>query len=289
MQTITQIPELPKRAKDGHKGLFGKVCIIGGSIGMTGAPALAGKAALRSGAGLVRIATPKDALLIVASLDPCYTTISLPQDNSGQISSDASPILIDLTADNDAIAFGPGTGTNKGVRDALNTVISQTDKTVVIDADGLNCLAKSPEWIDRKQAPIVLTPHPGEMKKLWASLLREPLPADRTTQAVTLAKKTKSTIVLKGHETVVTDSQKIYINTTGNPGMATGGSGDVLTGIIIALLGQELDSFDASVLGVYIHGLAGDLAAEQKGQISLTATDIIDFLGRAFMEHAQSR
>ena len=143
MQTITQIPELPKRAKDSHKGLFGKICIVGGSIGMTGAPALAGKAALRSGAGLVRIATPKDALPIVASLDPCYTTISLPQDDFGQMSSEASPILIDLTADNDVIAFGPGTGTNKGARDVLNTVISQTDKPVVIDADGLNCLAKA--------------------------------------------------------------------------------------------------------------------------------------------------
>jgi hydroxyethylthiazole kinase-like uncharacterized protein yjeF len=288
MQTITQIPELPKRAKDGHKGLFGKVCIVGGSIGMTGAPALAGKAALRSGAGLVRIATPKDALPTVASLDPCYTTIPLPQDDSGQISSEASPILIDLTADNDVIAFGPGTGTNKGVRDVLNTVISQTDKTVVIDADGLNCLAKSPEWVSKKHTSVVLTPHPGEMKKLWTSLLREPMPADRTAQAATLAEKTKSTIVLKGHETVVTDSQKIYINITGNPGMATAGSGDVLTGIITALVGQGLDDFDASVLGVYIHGLAGDMATKQKGQISLTATDIIDFLCQAFMEQAKS-
>ncbi|MBN1456739.1 MAG: NAD(P)H-hydrate dehydratase [Sedimentisphaerales bacterium] len=287
MQTITQIPELPKRAKDGHKGLFGKVCVVGGSIGMTGAPALAGKAALRSGAGLVRIAIPKDALPIVASLDPCYTTIPLPQDDSGQISSGASPILIDLAADNDVLAFGPGTGTNKGVRDVLNTVISQPNKTVVIDADGLNCLAKSPEWVSRKQASVILTPHPGEMKKLWTSLLREPLPTDRTAQAVILAEKTKSTVVLKGHETVVTDSQKIYINTTGNPGMATAGSGDVLTGIISALIGQGLDNFDASVLGVYIHGLAGNLAAEQKGQVSLIAIDIIDLLCQAFMKHAE--
>ena len=288
MQRKQHVPKLPSRAKDAHKGTFGKVCIIGGSVGMTGAVALAGKAALRSGAGLVKIATPESVLPVVASMEPCYMTVPLGEDGGGQISSEAVSALIDVISISDVVAFGPGTGTGKGVRDSLLAVLSQMDGTVVVDADGLNCLAKTPQWIGRKRAPAILTPHPGEMKRLWASQIREPLPTDRIEQAVTLAAKTFSTVVLKGHETVVADKDKVYVNTTGNPGMATGGTGDVLTGIITAMIGQGLNDFDAAVLGVYVHGTAGDIAAKKIGEISLIASDIIDCLGEAFIKHSKS-
>lgn len=133
------------------------------------------------------------------------------------------------------------------------------------------------------KAKLVITPHPGEMRRLWSGLFRQELPAEREEQAVKMAKDSGAVVVLKGAGTVVADSQRVYVNTTGNPGMATGGTGDVLTGIIAAMMGQGLGEFDAAVLGVYIHGLAGDIAAEKVGQISLIATDIIDSLGDAFI------
>ena len=153
---------------------------------------------------------------------------------------------------------------------------------LVIDADGLNNLAALPDWPGICKANLILTPHPGEMKRLWTGLLRKPMPSDREAIAVEFADAAKAVVVLKGHGTVVADAEKVYVNTTGNPGMATAGCGDVLTGVITALCGQGLDNFDASVLAVYIHGLAGDLAAKDKGQISLMATDILDYLPQAF-------
>jgi ADP-dependent NAD(P)H-hydrate dehydratase len=146
----------------------------------------------------------------------------------------------------------------------------------------LNNLSKIKDWPDKLRAEVILTPHPGEMKKLWDGLFRES-PPDRQNQAVELARRTKTVVVLKGAGTVVSDGKRVYVNTTGNAGMATAGAGDVLTGIITALWGQRLSGFDAAVLGVYIHGLAGDIAAEKTGQVSLIATDIIEKLGEAFM------
>jgi NAD(P)H-hydrate epimerase len=282
METITDIPKLPPRPVDAHKGTFGKVLIIGGHPGMSGAPAIAGQAALRSGAGLVRVATPKTILPIVAGIEPCYTTIPLPEDNNGIISSKTIATILAAAAQNDVVAFGPGIGIGRGVRDVLTNLIAQPDLKLIIDADGLNNLAKITNWPDTAKASITLTPHPGEMKRLWQGLIRQPLPEDRTAQATTLAQKTNTTIVLKGASTVVTDARKLYINTTGNPGMATAGSGDVLTGIIAALAAQKMNNFDAAVSAVYTHGLAGDIAAESKGQISLIATDIIEALPQAF-------
>jgi NAD(P)H-hydrate epimerase len=285
MQTITEIPRLKPRNKDAHKGTFGRVCIVGGSITMSGAPALAGCAALRSGAGLVRVAIPKSVLPIVAAIEPCYTTVALPEDENGCISADASAIVLDQAEQNDVLAFGPGVSQGRGVRQVLNLLIAQADLRLIIDADGLNCLAKNPDWVAKKPASVILTPHPGEMKRLLHSLFRRDPPSDRVEQAQTLAEKTGCTIVLKGAGTVVTDGSKVYVNTTGNPGMATAGAGDVLTGTIAAVAGQGLDNFDAAVLGVYIHGLAGDIAAERLGQVSLTAKDIIKYLSDAFIQY----
>jgi len=260
------------------------VCIVGGSVGMSGAAAIAGGAALRAGAGLVMVAVPKSVLPIVAAIEPCYTTVGLAEDKNGCISTKAVGTVLELSEQNDVMAFGPGVATARGPKDVLNTLIAQKGLRVVIDADGLNCLAKTGGWVERKKASIILTPHPGEMARLWKSLFREDMPSARTDQAKSLAERTGCSVVLKGAASVVCDGQKIYVNTTGNAGMATAGSGDVLTGVITALAGQGLDDFEAAVLGVYVHGRAGDIAAEQKGQTSLTATDIIESLSDAFME-----
>jgi len=285
MQIIKNIPKLKPRAIDAHKGDFGKVCIIGGSFGMSGAAALAGRAALRAGAGLVRVAVPKSVLPIVASIEPSFTTISLPEDSTGRISAKAINTILDAVSENDCLAFGPGIGTSGALRTVLENLIKQENLKLVIDADGLNNLSGIKDWPNKLKAKLILTPHPGEMKRLWAPLFREQMPHDRQKQAGQLAQHTKTVVALKGAGTVVTDGQKVYINKTGNPGMATAGSGDVLTGVITALIGQGLTNFDAAVLGVYIHGLAGDIAAKTTGQVSLMTTDIIDSLPKAFSEN----
>jgi ADP-dependent NAD(P)H-hydrate dehydratase len=286
MKIVEYIPKLKPRDPDAHKGDFGKICIIAGSLGFSGAAALAGKASLRSGAGLVRVAVPKSILPVIASIEPSYTTIPLDEDAAGRISKKALNKILNILPENDCLAIGCGIGISSDLSSILLALIGQENLKMVIDADGLNNLASISNWHKSAKADIILTPHPGEMKRLWPSVLREPLPPDRTSQAVQLAQKTKTIVVLKGAGTIVTDGQSLYINKTGNPGMATAGSGDVLTGCIAALLGQQLSLLDAAILGVYIHGLAGDIAAQRIGQVSLIATDIIDALGQAFMKHS---
>jgi NAD(P)H-hydrate epimerase len=274
------------RPADSHKGLFGRVLVVGGSVGFGGAAAMCARSALRSGAGLVRVAVPTSILPIVASLDPCYTTAALAEDGNGQIDAQAAASVLSLATENDVTAFGPGAGTGQGVFETLAMLLRQSDLKLVVDADGLNVLAASGGaggWLDRKKAQVVLTPHPGEMQRLWKSVFREPVPEDREKTAAAFAQKTNTVLVLKGHRTIVTDGQRTYVNTTGNPGMATGGSGDVLTGVIAALVGQRMSLFDASVLGVHVHGLAGDAAAAKFGQVSMIATDIIDMLPTAWV------
>ncbi len=284
MKIIESISKLKPRKHDAHKGDFGKVCIIAGSVGMSGAAALAGRAALRCGAGLVRIATPKSVLPIVASIEPSFTTIALPENYMGQISAKAVNIILDAVNDNDVLAFGPGVGVSGGLQSVLQSLLEQDGLRLIIDADGLNNLAKMKDWPVKLKAGLILTPHPGEMRRLWSGVFREEPPSDRQEQATQLARQTKTVVALKGAGTVVTDGGKVYVNQTGNPGMATAGSGDVLTGAIVALAGQGLNNFDAAVLGVYLHGLAGDIAAEKVGQVSLMTTDIIDSLPDAFLK-----
>jgi NAD(P)H-hydrate epimerase len=283
MEIIERIPRLEPRRVDAHKGDFGKVCIVAGSVGMSGAAALAGRSALRAGAGLVRVAVPRSILAVVASVEPCFTTIPLAEDSVGRISAKAIGAILDAAGDNEAVAFGPGVGVSGGLRSVLEALLGQGGLRMVIDADGLNNLTGIKNWPGRLKARLILTPHPGEMKRLWSSLFRESLPGDRQEQAVELAGRTSAVVVLKGAGTVVTDGERVHINKTGNPGMATAGSGDVLTGVITALAGQGLSNFEAAVLGVYIHGLAGDIAAGKRGQISLITTDIIDCLADAFL------
>ena len=282
MERIEIVPKLEPRAADAHKGIFGKVCIIAGSLGMSGAAALVGRSALRSGAGLVRVATPKSVLPIVASIEPSFTTIPLPEDNQGRVSAKAINTILEAMNNNDVLAIGPGLGTSRELRSVLAVLLEQDNLKLVVDADGLNNLSAMGDWTEKLKAKLILTPHPGEMKRLWSGLFREPMPEDREDVAAKMAAKTHSVIVLKGAGTVVTDNEKIYINHTGNPGMATAGSGDILTGIITALYGQGMSGFNAAVLGVYVHGLAGDIASEKLGQVSMMTTDIIDNLPDAF-------
>ena len=283
MRTIRTIPQLKRRAKNAHKGTFGRVCIVAASGGMSGAAALAGRAALRAGAGLVRVAVPKSVLPIVASIEPSFTTIALAEDSAGRISTKAINTILDAVGENDCLAFGPGVSTSSALRLVLQALLRQEHLRLLIDADGLNNLASIKNWPARTKASLLLTPHPGEMKRLWSSLFRKAVPSDRKQQAGHLAQQTDTVVVLKGAGTVVTDGRKVYTNKTGNPGMATAGSGDVLTGVVAALMAQGLSNFDAAVLGVYIHGLAGDIAAKKTGPVSLIATDIIEALPNAFM------
>ncbi|HOK67731.1 MAG TPA: NAD(P)H-hydrate dehydratase [Anaerohalosphaeraceae bacterium] len=287
MNQVNQVPVPAPRPRDGHKGTFGKVLIIGGSVGFSGAPVLAAKAALRSGSGLVRAAVPKSIQPIAASLDPCYTTIGLPEDSLGRIDATASALLERFAEENDVICFGPGAGTGSGTREVLLQLLAKPNVRLIVDADGLNVLAAAGNWPSNRRASMILTPHPGEFARLWKGLFREPMPTERIEQAGQLARRVGGTVVLKGAGTVVADSEQYYVNTTGNPGMATAGSGDVLSGVITALAGQGLTDFDAAVLGVYIHGLAGDLAAQNKGEISLTAMDVIEYLPAAFQHFLQ--
>lgn len=282
METVETTPRLPPRPTEGHKGTFGRVLIVAGSVGMTGAAALAGRSALRAGAGLVRVATARSALPTVAALEPCFTTIPLAEDEEGRISGKALGAILNAAQDNDVVAIGPGMGQSIGLRSIVEALLQQEGLHLLFDGDALNNLGKLSDWPAKRKADLVLTPHPGEMKRLWSGLFREEMPADRRQAALRMAEATGATVALKGAGTVVTDGERIYVNATGNPGMATAGSGDVLTGVIAALMGQGMSNLDATILGVYLHGLAGDIAASRLGQISLMATDIIEALPDAF-------
>ncbi len=283
MQQVDSLPVLKPRVQDGHKGLYGTVLVIAGGRGMAGAAALCGASALRSGAGLVRVATAAEVQPTVASFEPCYMTYPLPHDSEGLIRLEPSiPALERLIASADVVALGPGLGQSDDIRKLVRWVIESTDKPTVIDADGLNALAVEPGLLSALSRPVILTPHPGEFARLTGADVAA-VQADRINSAARFAVTSEHlVIVLKGAGTVVTDGKRFYVNRTGNPGMATGGAGDVLTGVIAALVGQRLPAFESAQLGVYIHGLAGDIARDQSGMIGMIAGDIVDSLPDAF-------
>ena len=286
--TNEPLPQLSQRQADSHKGDFGCVLIIGGSRGMAGAPALTGMAALRSGAGLVTVATPVSVLPTVAAFSPCYMTLPLVEDDYG-IADLAN--IVDLAAARerfDVWAIGPGLGQTEDVAELVAQLYRDVPRPMVVDADGLNALAttskRNPQLLNNPAGPRILTPHLGEFARLTGVK-----PADaaieRAEQAAAVCRRDasgKTFIVLKGHETIVCDGTRFAVNRTGNPGMATGGTGDCLTGVIIALLGQQLDAWSAARLGVHVHGLAGDLAAKELGEVSLIASDLLTYLPNAF-------
>jgi ADP-dependent NAD(P)H-hydrate dehydratase len=274
----TAVPTLPPRAPDSHKGDFGRVLLVAGSRGMSGAAVLCGTAALRGGAGLVRVAVAADILPIVAGGNPCYMTAPLPCDDQGRLAAGADAEVLRLAAD--VVAAGPGLGQSPAVAAVVRALLGRFAGPLVLDADALNVLAGQTEALRGRAVPPVLTPHPGEFARLLGRKVSAD-PDERRDLATRFAADHGVILVLKGHGTVVTDGRRVYVNTTGNPGMATGGSGDVLTGLIAALLGQRLDPFAAAQLGVHVHGRAGDLARDELGEVSLIATDLIAYLPRA--------
>jgi NAD(P)H-hydrate epimerase len=305
------LPRLPPRRDDAHKGDFGLALIVGGSRGMAGAAGLAGMAALRGGAGLVRLAVPEPCLDVVAGFEPSYMTVPLPADAAGRIGAGAFERVAELAEKATVIACGPGIGRSFDLDQLVSRLYQEIAKPMLFDADALSALATEPDVLAHPGGPRILTPHPGEFARLIGRKLEGdktgtgsepsarqignagggevpvPVLSPRQQAAVELAARCGIVVVLKGHRTLVTDGQRRAINTTGNPGMATGGSGDVLTGLITALWCQRLEPFDAARLGVYLHGLAGDLAAEELGQVSLIASDLVRFLPKAFRQAGQ--
>jgi len=286
------LPGLPSRPKDAHKGDFGRVLVVGGSRGMIGAPSLSANAALRAGAGLVNVAVPEVIQLAVAGICPCATSLPLDCSSKGELTAKAARQVVAAAEHCDVIAAGCGMGVSAGARQVVSAIIQQ-DKPVVLDADGLNNLARIDGWERIRRCPMILTPHPGEFSRLTGDEIGQ-IQSHRRESAVSAARRWREAgpdvplvVVLKGAGTVVTDGQNVFINTTGNPGMATGGSGDVLTGIISALLGQGLAPYESACLGVHVHGLAGDIAAGKTGEIALVASDLIDFLPAAFMKFSE--
>lgn len=281
---VCEVPRLPRRAIDGHKGTFGTVQVVAGSRGMAGAAVLTGRAALRGGAGLVRVACPAVVLDVVAAAYPCYTTVGIRQHSDGSFSEGSADELVELARRADAVAVGPGLGIGPGVADFVRAVVAGLPEIpVVLDADGLNAVAPFADGFPGRAEPLILTPHPGEFARLLGTSVSAVVEG-RAALAVEFAARAGIVLLLKGSNTLVTDGRRAYRNTTGNPGMATGGSGDVLTGVVAALVGQGLPAFDAAALGAWVHGRAGDLAALRLGQTSLTATDILDHLPAAFRE-----
>lgn len=309
-----EIAPLPERRPEAHKGDAGRVLIIGGCDAdtlMVGAPALAANGAFRAGAGLVQMLLPESLRAPACVLAPSATSRTLPV-TAREILGHASEFSATV------LAIGPGLGRTLAAQTILE-VLDGFGGPCVVDADALNMLSESERaanfssrgaadssrqsianqqstndnpkfrWPIHEPHRVVLTPHPGEARRLLDSLGMhkpiEPTPPSRRVAAGSLVEATGCTVVLKGHGTVVTNGDRIYTNETGNSGMATGGTGDVLTGVIAGLIAQGMDTFEASVLGVYLHGLAGDFAAEELGRHAMTALDVLDYLPEAFVEH----
>jgi NAD(P)H-hydrate epimerase len=288
LSIVTEVPRLAPRASDANKGSFGRVLVAAGSRDMSGAAVLCGRAALRGGAGLVRVATPASVQPLVAAGNPCYMTLPLPETSAGQIAADALPLLAEAARASQVVAIGPGLGQGADVAAVVLGLLRQTAIPLVLDADALNGIAGSVEQLRRRGRPTVLTPHPGEFARLTGRTIAD-IQASRVELAARFAADVGAVVVLKGQGTVVTDGRRAFVNPSGNPGMATGGTGDVLTGLIAALIGQGLETFAAAQLAVYLHGLAGDRARDAVGEVSLVATDLLDCLPAAFQAHAAAR
>jgi NAD(P)H-hydrate epimerase len=283
MREVRDLPVLPARPVDAHKGDFGHVLIVGGSLGLTGAPVMAARSALRAGAGLVTCACPGHVAPIVAGHLVEAMTWPLPIDAAGCIAAEGERMLRSAAQRFQALVIGPGLGRHERTVAFVRTFLDGLTSPVVIDADALLALGEG----CRMAPTFVATPHPGEFGRMTGTSSAE-VQAARRERACAFAAANPGVLVLKGHETIVAAADRLYVNDTGNPGMATGGSGDVLSGVIGALLGQGFDPFDAAQLGVWLHGRAGDLARDRVGEDSLIASDIIRALPRACRERKAS-
>ena len=276
---------LPRRAATAHKGEVGHVLVIAGSAGLSGAAALCSRGALRSGAGLVTLAVPRSVQPLMAKKLTEVMTASLPETSARTISLAALPTAVTLLNRATVLAIGPGLSQQPQTQRFVRRLLPRATCPCVVDADALNALAAEPSSLARLPGHVILTPHPGEMARLirrttaWVQRRRE-----ETAKA--FAHRHGVVLVLKGHRTIVASPDgALYMNATGNPGMASGGMGDALTGMIAALIAQTHSLFDAARLGVYLHGLAGDLAASRQGTVGLIASDLIDTIPQAIRRY----
>lgn len=265
---------LPERKLESHKGDYGKILLLCGSIGYTGAAALSAMGALRVGAGLVFLGVPESIYEIEAVKLTEPIVFPLPQQD-GMIGSKAIDILLPKLEMMDAVLIGPGLGRAKTVEEVICEVLKSFDGPVVLDADGINAMLAHKDILRGRSAPTILTPHEGEFVRFTGVV-----PEDRQKAAEELAKQLDVIVLLKGYRTVITDGRTTYINPTGNPGMAVGGSGDVLSGVITGLLGQGIDPLMSAACGAWLHGAAGDICAEEIGQYGMLPTDMINSLPR---------
>ena len=265
---------LPDRAKEAHKGDFGKILLLCGSKGYTGAAYLAAMGALRSGAGLVFLGVPESIYAIEAVKLNEAIVFPLP-DKGGKLSNRAIPEILERLPKMDAVLIGPGLGQSDDVLAVVRMVLQAGQCPVVLDADGINVVAPHKDIVRGRTSATILTPHAGEFARLGGST-----ETDRMTAAEQMAQDLNCVILLKGHNTVITDGMTTYINPTGNPGMAVGGSGDVLAGIITALLGQGIAPLEAAACGAWLHGAAGDLCASEIGQYGMLPSDMVNVLPR---------
>jgi NAD(P)H-hydrate epimerase len=265
---------LPERDPRAHKGKFGKLLLLCGSRGYTGAAALSAMGALRSGAGLVYLGVPVCIYAIEAVKLTEPIVFPLP-DEDGKLSNQAVSEILTLLPKMDAVLIGPGLGQSNGTLVALKTVLREFRGPVVVDADGINLLSRHKYLLRGRTAPTVLTPHDGEFIRLAGEL-----GADRPAAAAALARELGAIVVLKGHETLITDGEACYRNRTGNPGMAVGGSGDILAGMIVSLLGQGIEPIQAAATAVWLHGAAGDVCARELGQYGMLPSDMLEVLPR---------
>lgn len=274
---------IPMRLSSANKGSCGRVSIIAGSKGMTGAAALSALGALRSGAGLVTALTPSSEQPILAVKLTEAMTVPLPHEN-GIISAAAADTVLESIQNADAAVFGPGLGKGRGILPLLERIVTEFTKTLIIDADGINALSANIDILNRKKCSVILTPHPGEMSRLNGLSISE-IQSARIKTAENFADRFDVTVALKGEGTVVAArGGKTAVNPSGNCGMATGGTGDVLSGVVAALAAQGCTPYNSAVLGVYLHGLAGDIAAAEKGVHGLIASDLCGALPAAFLE-----
>ncbi len=263
---------LPDRPADSHKGDYGKVLLLCGSVGFTGAAALAAMGALRSGAGLVYVGVPESIYAIEAvKLTEAIVFPLLEED--GKLSAKAIPTIRKYLKGMDAVLIGCGLGISTGTMAILDAVLRKFEGPVVVDADGITMLASCPELVKERQYPTILTPHEGEFRRLNIATEEE-----RLTGTMLAARELGCIVLRKGHETIITDGKEYYINPTGNPGMAVGGSGDVLAGILVSLLGQGIAPLQASACAAWLHGTAGDQCAEKLGQYGMLPTDMLQDL-----------
>lgn len=270
----TVLASLPDRDPWGHKGTFGKLLLLCGSRGYTGAAYLSAMGALRCGAGLVFLGVPESIYAIEAVKLTEPVVVPLP-DEGGRLSADSLPEIRERLPQMDAVLIGPGLGQSPGTLAVVRTVLEQAACPVVLDADGINLTAEHRDILRGRKAPTILTPHDGEFARLGGCLTE-----NRMESAASLARDLGCVVLLKGHETCITDGTTHYLNKTGNPGMAVGGSGDVLAGMIVGLLGQGLEPLHGAACAAWLHGAAGDLAARDLGQYAMLPTDLLARLPR---------